>query len=41
MVKSMPLYLKDGRPLWTASGQLNASGGFVGSARVLSTKRKR
>ena len=37
MAKSMPLYLKDGLPLWTASEQLNVSSGFVGCARLLSS----
>ena len=35
MAKSMPLYLKDGPPPLTASGQLDASSGLDGSARLL------
>ena len=35
MAKSMPLYLKDGPPFLTASGQLIASSGLDGSARLL------
>ena len=35
MATSMPLYLKDGPPFLTASGQLIASSGLDGSARLL------
>ena len=41
MAKSMPLYLKDGLPLWIASDQLNTSSGFAGFALLLSSDTKR